>query len=190
MINNFLSSTKKQFEYYKLLGFKTMEQLSDEQLFQSPHPDGNSLATIVKHLAGNMLSRWTDFLTSDGEKEWRQRDDEFECNLSTRKEVYELWNKGWDCLFEALDSVHQENFNTTIYIRNMGHTITEAVHRQMGHYAYHVGQMVLLGKIFKADEWQSLSIPKGNSKDYNAEKFSKPKRNQHFTDDLIDGKTN
>jgi len=185
MINNFLSSSQKQFEYYRQLGLKTMEQLSEEELFIAPHEDGNSLATIVKHLSGNMLSRWTDFLNSDGEKEWRNRDGEFECILSERNEVYNLWDKGWDCLFDALDSIHENNFNNTIYIRNMGHTITEAVQRQLGHYSYHVGQMVLLGKIHKAENWQSLSIPKGNSKEYNNEKFSQPRRRQHFTDDLM-----
>lgn len=184
-VENYLSSVKRQFEYYKGLGNRSMAQVSDSDLFNSVSNESNSIAIIVKHLAGNMLSRWTDFWTTDGEKEWRNRDMEFELeDLSTRKELLEVWEKGWSCLFEAINSINEENFNTLVYIRNMGHTIPDAVNRQMCHYSYHVGQMVYVARMLAGSDWKSLSIPKGKSNDYNADKFSKEKRKEHFTDDL------
>ena len=185
MITEYLESTKKQFRYYKLLGDKTLEQLSDEELFWKFNQESNSIAALVKHLAGNMLSRWTDFLTSDGEKEWRDRDSEFDDDLKSRQEVLKKWNEGWKSLFDALNSVNEENFHTIVYIRNQGHTITEAINRQLSHYPYHVGQMVFIGKMVKNNQWQSLSIPRGQSGSYNDEKFSKPKKTEHFTDQYI-----
>ncbi|MGK0364364.1 MAG: putative pyridoxine 5'-phosphate oxidase superfamily flavin-nucleotide-binding protein [Saprospiraceae bacterium] len=177
--------TRKQFEYYKLLGNNTFSQLEEQDLFWQYNPESNSIAIIVKHLWGNMLSRWTDFLRSDGEKEWRDRDGEFEVTIKTKEELIKKWNEGWECLFIALDSVSAENAETTVYIRNMGHTITEAVNRQLAHYAYHVGQIVFIGRMIRGSEWQSLSIPKGDSKVYNADKFSQPKRKAHFTDEFL-----
>jgi hypothetical protein len=185
MENDYLSSARKQFEYYQMLGEKTMEQLSDEQLFHQFNEESNSIAMIVKHLWGNMLSRWTDFLTSDGEKPWREREAEFHNDITDRRELMEKWNAGWKCLFEALDSVNGENFNTTIYIRNQGHSVTEAINRQLAHYPYHIGQIVFIGKMLLNDQWKSLSIPKGKSKDYNVEKFSKEKSKTHFTDEFL-----
>lgn len=185
MEKNYLESARKQFEYYKMLGTKTMAQLPDEALFWQYNEDSNSVAIIVKHLWGNMLSRWTNFLTSDGEKEWRQREAEFEADIKTRGELMQKWEEGWACLFHALDSVNEENFDTTIYIRNMGHSIVEAVNRQMAHYAYHVGQIVFLGKMAQGEKWESLSIPRGKSAEYNASKFSQPKRQAHFTDEFL-----
>jgi len=182
---NFLESTTKQFEYYKMLGEKAMAQLNDEQLFDVPYEDGNSIAIIVNHLRGNMLSRWTDFLTSDGEKAWRERDAEFENAFKTRSDIDRAWNEGWIILFEALNSVNNDNFDTRVYIRNQGHSILEAVNRQLAHYAYHIGQMVLLARMFKGAEWQSLSIPKGESKTFNAQKFSQEKEDRHFTDEFL-----
>ncbi len=132
-----------------------------------------------------MMSRWTDFLTTDGEKDFRKRDEEFESDLKTRAEIIAKWEEGWACLFEALDSINEENFDTTIYIRNQGHSIPEAINRQMMHYAYHVGQMVYLGRMLRGDNWQSLSIPKGDSKVYNAEKFAQEKGKRHFTDEYL-----
>jgi len=176
MIIQYLESSKKQFDYYRSLGEKTFDQLSDEQLFWKYNEESNSIATIVKHLWGNMLSRWTDFLTTDGEKEWRQREAEFDNDITTREELRNKWNEGWNCLFNALNSVTEENFNTIIYIRNEGHTITEAINRQLAHYPYHVGQIVFIGKMLKADKWSSLSIPRGKTQEFNAEKFSKPKQ--------------
>ncbi len=183
MITNYLESAKKQFQYYKLLGERTMDQLTDDDLFWQYNPESNSIAIIVKHLWGNMLSRWTDFLTSDGEKEWRQREAEFDADIKTREELMEKWNAGWDCLFGALDELNEENFDTVIYIRNMGHTVTEAVNRQMAHYAYHIGQITYIGRMIKGADWQSLSIPRGGSATYNAAKFAKDKHREHFTDE-------
>lgn len=183
-MNAYLESARKQFEYYKQLGEKTFDQLSDEVLFWKYNPESNSIAIIVKHLWGNMLSRWTEFLTTDGEKEWRQRDAEFENDISTREEMMQKWNEGWACFFNALDDLHEKDLDRVIYIRNMGHTVMEAINRQLAHYPYHIGQIVFIGKMAQDEAWTSLSIPKGRSGNYNAEKFSKPKQRKHFTDDL------
>ncbi len=185
MAGSYLESTRKQFEYYKLLGDKTFAQLSDEQLYWQYNADSNSVAIIVKHLWGNMLSRWTDFLTTDGEKEWRNRDAEFETEDKTRAALLAKWNEGWSCLFNALNQLSEADLEKIIYIRNQGHTVMEAINRQLAHYPYHVGQIVFLGKMLCGEKWQSLSIPKGNSASYNAEKFSQEKSKQHFTDEYI-----
>jgi hypothetical protein len=184
MSRNFLESAKKQFKYYRILGDETISRINDESLFWQFNEESNSIAIIVNHLWGNMLSRWTDFLNSDGEKAWRQRDKEFEDIIRTREELLKKWNEGWDCLFEAMDSIDPNHLNTTVYIRNQGHTILEAINRQMGHYAYHVGQMVFIGKMVCGSAWKSLSIPKGGSAFYNADKFAQEKSTGHFTDDV------
>lgn len=186
MKKNYLKSIKKQFEYYKMLGERTFDQLEANDLFRQFSPESNSIAIIVNHLWGNMKSRWTDFLTTDGEKEWRNRDLEFESVIKTKDELLEKWNGGWECLFEALNSIDEDNFNDIIYIRNQGHTIVEAVNRQLGHYAYHVGQIVFIGRMIRGNEWKSLSIPKGKSADFNREKFSKAKHKAHFTDEFLE----
>jgi hypothetical protein len=186
MTSDYLESAKKQFEYYKMLGEKTFAQLSDEQLFLQINDESNSIAIIVKHLWGNMLSRWTDFLTADGEKEWRQRDAEFDNDIKSRSEMLAKWNEGWDCLFDALDSLTENDWTKVIYIRNQGHSVVEAINRQLAHYPYHIGQIVFLGKMLLEDKWSSLSIPKGASKEYNAGKFAQPRQKQHFTDEYID----
>ncbi len=186
MEENYLESVKKQFEYYKLLGERTFAQLKENELFRQFNPESNSIAIIVNHLWGNMKSRWTDFLTSDGEKEWRNRDLEFEPVIKTKTELLEKWNDGWACLFKALNSINADNFDTEIYIRNQGHSIVEAINRQLGHYAYHVGQIVLIGRVIKGAEWKSLSIPKGKSAEFNREKFSKAKHTAHFTDEFLE----
>jgi hypothetical protein len=185
--NSYLESVKKQFLYYKTLGEKAMDQLEPEQLFISINDDINSIATIVKHLSGNMLSRWTDFLTTDGEKEWRNRDSEFDSLFhgDDKDELLAAWNKGWDCFFEALKGLQAEQLSEIIYIRNEGHTVIEAINRQLAHYPYHVGQIVFYAKMLKNSEWTSLSIPKNKSNNYNSEKFSKEKSIQHFTDDEL-----
>lgn len=183
-MNDFLSSSKKQFEYYKQLGERTFEQLPEEKLFWKFNEESNSIATIVKHLHGNMMSRWTDFMTTDGEKEWRKRDEEFENDFTTKAEMLAKWEEGWQCLFNAIDPLTEADLAKEIYIRNMGHTVVEAINRQLAHYPYHIGQIVFIGKMVADQNWKSLSIPKGNSKEYNADKFSKPKRKEHFTDDL------
>jgi hypothetical protein len=184
MTANYLESVTKQLEYYKMLGEKTFGQLKDEQLFWQYNEECNSIATIVKHLWGNMLSRWTDFLTTDGEKEWRNRDAEFENDISDREQVLKLWNEGWNVCLTTLRSLKPEDLEKTIYIRNQGHTVIDAINRQLAHYPYHIGQIVHIGKMC-AEKWTSLSIPRGNSKEFNADKFSKPKHNEHFTDEFL-----
>jgi len=179
----FLNSVKKLFEYQKSLGEKTFGQLSEEDLFWHSNESSNSIAIIVNHLWGNMMSRWTNFLTSDGEKEWRNRDLEFESVIKTKEELTEKWNEGWNCLFTALDSISEDNFEKEVLIRNQSHSIIEAVHRQLSHYSYHVGQIVYIGKL-RAKEWDSLSIPKGKSAEFNHNKFKKGKHDGHFSDDI------
>lgn len=168
-----------------MLGEKAMHQLEPEQLFVSTNEDTNSIATIVKHLAGNMRSRWTDFLTTDGEKEWRQRDAEFENDLQTKEAVMQLWDQGWDCFLNALNSLAPNQLSEIIYIRNEGHTVVEAINRQLAHYPYHVGQIVFYAKQLKQSDWDSLSIARNASNSYNADKFSKDKSIKNFTDDEI-----
>ena len=185
MENNYLESAKKQFEYYKMLGDKTFAQLNEEQLFWQFNEESNSIAMIVKHLCGNMLSRFTDFLTSDGEKEWRNRDAEFENDIVDKTDLLAKWDEGWQCLFNATNALTEQDLSKEIYIRNQGHTVTEAINRQLAHYPYHVGQIVFLGKMLCNQNWQSLSIPKGSSKNFNAEKFAQPKHKQHFTDEFL-----
>ncbi|MBW2937688.1 DUF1572 domain-containing protein [Aureisphaera sp. CAU 1614] len=184
-VQNYLESVTKQFQYYKMLGDKTIAQLDEKDFFWQYNPESNSIAITVNHLWGNMLSRWTDFLTSDGEKEWRQRDLEFEAIIKTKIELLEKWEAGWQCLFEALATLNDTNFETIIYIRNQGHTVMEAINRQLAHYSYHVGQIVYVGRMIKGTDWQSLSIPKGASKAFNTEKFSQDRKRQHFTDEFL-----
>jgi uncharacterized damage-inducible protein DinB len=186
MPSDFLSSARKQFAYYQLLGEQAMAQLPDDKLFWQPNAASNSIATIVKHLWGNMLSRWTDFLTTDGEKPWRAREAEFDNDLTTRAEVLAKWQAGWQCLFAALDALTPADLDRTIYIRNQGHSVTEAINRQLAHYPYHVGQIVYLARLIADEAWQSLSIPRGNSAAYNAEKFARPPHQEHFTDEVLD----
>lgn len=183
--SNYLESVKKQFLYYKTIGEKAMEQLEPEQFFVSLNDDTNSIAMIVKHLSGNMLSRWTDFLNTDGEKAWRNRDEEFEESVMTKEELQAAWDKGWNCLLDTLNSLQPEQLSEIIYIRNEGHTVTEAINRQLAHYPYHVGQIVFYAKMLKKENWDSLSIPKNKSNAYNAEKFSKEKTIRNFTDEEL-----
>jgi hypothetical protein len=182
---NYLQSAKRQFELYKHLGDKAMAQLGDEALLWQSDPEMNSIAQIVKHLWGNMLSRWTDFLTTDGEKPWRRRDEEFEPEDLNRATIMERWEAGWACLFNALDSITDDDLERIIFIRNDGHTVLEAVNRQIAHYSYHVGQMVFIAKMIRKADWQTLSIARNKSKDYNAGKFAQGKERRSFTDDLI-----
>ncbi len=183
MNNETLNNTRKLFEYYKTLGEKAFIQIEDKALFHAPDSKSNSISVIVKHLHGNMLSRWTDFLTTDGEKEWRKRDDEFEDTLTSRDDVLKLWEAGWKCVFDALNSLTIEDLKTTVYIRNMGQSAEEAIMRQLAHYAYHVGQIVYLARLFNEGDWSSLSIPKNASGDFNKERFDRGKERKHFTED-------
>ena len=167
MPSEYLDSVIKRFLVYKALGDKTMEQLDEENLFWQYNDASNSIAIIVQHLWGNMLSRWTNFLTEDGEKEWRERDAEFEKVINTKEELIIKWDEGWDCLFAALKSLKDDDLNKTIFIRKEPLTVIDAINRQLAHYSYHVGQMVYIGKMQLNDRWISLSIPKGNSKEFN-----------------------
>lgn len=182
---NYLSSAIRQFNFYKQLGEKAMEQVDPEQLFWHPDPESNSMAIIVNHLAGNMLSRWTDFLTSDGEKSWRQRDTEFDEMLVDKEGLMKRWNEGWECLFNALNGLTDADLGKIVYIRNEGHTVLEAINRQIAHYPYHIGQMVYIAKMTAGSDWQSLSIPKGQSESYNNQKFAAEKKRGHFTDEFL-----
>lgn len=183
-MKSYKESIIKQFQYHKLLGDRTFEQLESKDIQWQYNSESNSISIIVKHIVGNMLSRWTNFLTEDGEKDWRQRDSEFEYAYFTKDDMINAWEKGWDCLFGAITPLQEDDFERLVYIRNQSHTVTEAINRQLAHYSYHVGQIVFLGKMIKGNEWRSLSIPKGDSSKYNKNKFSKDKERKHFTDDL------
>jgi hypothetical protein len=184
----YLKSAIRQFEMYKKLGESAMQQIPDDKLNWQANEDSNSVAVIVKHLWGNMLSRWTDFLTTDGEKPSRERDAEFENDLPTREAIMQKWNEGWQCLFNALNSITDEELERIIYIRNEGHSILEAINRQIAHYSYHVGQIVYIAKLMKSGEWHTLSIARNQSKQYNDKKFSEEKGTRHFTDEWLDKK--
>lgn len=183
--SNYLAATIKQFEYYKLLGEKAMQQVEEPQLFYTPDSLNNSIAILVNHLWGNMCSRWTDFRQSDGEKPWRNRDQEFEDIIQTAEELWQKWEEGWTVLFSALREIREEELAELVYIRQQGHTIVEAINRQLAHYAYHVGQIVLLAKLAQGTAWNTLSIAKGASKAYNEKKFQQDKHRGHFTDEFL-----
>mgnify|MGYP000905558079 FL=1 len=182
-MSQIIKNIQKEFYHYKALGDRTFEQLDVDQMNWKSSSESSSIGQIVKHMNGNMLSRWTDFLRSDGEKEWRKRDDEFIDTLKTKEAILNAWESGWCCLFDALDSLKEEDLTKEIFIRNMGQTVQAALHRQLAHYAYHVGQIVFIGKTVTNENWHSLSIPFGKSAAYNQGKFAKPKRTSHFTDD-------
>ncbi|MDQ3141486.1 MAG: DUF1572 domain-containing protein [Bacteroidota bacterium] len=162
MSSTFLQDIKWHFNYYKILGDKTLSRLTSEQMLWQYNEESNSIAIIVKHLWGNMLSRWTDFLSSDGEKLWRKRDKEFISEVLSKEELIQKWEDGWACLFTALDSLNDEDMTKEILIRNEHLSVMHAIHRQLAHYAYHTGQIVLLGKMICNEKWESLSIPKIN----------------------------
>lgn len=183
---NFLDATTKTFRLYEQVGRKTIDQLDDDQLAHAANDDTNSIAVIVQHLHGNMLSRFTDFLTSDGEKPWRTRDAEFEPSAATRAEILRQWEDGWRVLFDTLASLEADDVERVVYIRNEGHTVVEAMLRQLSHYAYHVGQMVQIGKELRGAAWQSLSIPRGESANYNEKAFSKEKTRRHFSEAFLE----
>ena len=158
-----LQSVLKEFRDYKILGDKTFAQLEEKDFHFQPNSECNSIATLIQHLHGNMLSRWTNFLTEDGEKEWRKRDDEFEVHSFSKEKLIQLWEEGWKLVFDTIGSLKEDDLNKTIYIRSKPHSVIAAINRQLTHYAGHVGQIILLGKIIKAADWQTLSIPKGQS---------------------------
>jgi Protein of unknown function (DUF1572) len=180
----FLESAVKLFRYYKNLGEGAITQLNDEEVLRQPNESSNSIALIVHHLSGNMLSRWTDLLTTDGEKAWRNRDAEFEEAYPDKAAMMNAWEAGWSCLLTTLESLQPEDLSKIIYIRNEGQSVLEAIQRQLAHYSSHVGQIIFQAKILKGNQFTSLSIPKGKSQDFNKEKFSHEKSHKHFTDGL------
>jgi hypothetical protein len=157
---------------YKTLADKGMAQISDEEFFRPPEPDSNSIAIIVKHVNGNLLSRWTDFLTTDGEKEWRDRDGEFEMDRMERIQLMQMWERSWHCLFSSLELLTANDLGKVVTIRTEPHSVLEAINRTMAHVSYHVGQIVFLAKMFKSGQWQTLTIAKRKSKEFN-EKMSR-----------------
>jgi uncharacterized damage-inducible protein DinB len=164
---SYLADSLDLFRYYKTLCERAMAQLTDEHLFEALDVEANSIAIVVKHLAGNMRSRWTDFLTSDGEKPDRNRDSEFEEPPATRDALLALWEAGWQHVFDALEPLSEEDLQRTVTIRGEAHSVMQAINRQMAHYSYHCGQIVLLAKHFRQDGWQSLSVPRRNSAEFN-----------------------
>lgn len=174
-MNNYITSIIKQFDYYKTAGDKTLQQLSFEEINWQSHDNSNSVSIIVKHMVGNMLSRWTNFLTEDGEKDWRQREQEFEATYTNKDQLIADWEKGWQCVYDAIKPLKNKDLERIVYIRNESHTVADAIFRQLGHYSYHIGQLAYIGVNIKNTDWQSLSIPKGQSVQFNSEKFSEPK---------------
>jgi len=165
--SSFASETKIAFLYNKDLAERAVAQLTDKQLHEALHPETNSFAVIMKHVAGNLLSRFTDFLTSDGEKPWRDRDDEFVDSYRTREELMAYWEKGWECVSHALDSLQPADIEAKITIRGEQLSVPLALGRSLSHCGYHVGQIVLISRILVGDAWKTLTIPRGGSKQHN-----------------------
>jgi len=180
----FLESAIKLFRYYKKLGEGAIAQLNDAEVLAQPNQASNSIALIVHHLSGNMLSRWTDFLKCDGEKPWRNREAEFEDSYPDKAAMMMAWNEGWNCLLTTLETLTPDDLSKIIYIRNEGQSVLEAIQRQLAHYPSHIGQILFQAKAIKGNDFNSLSIPKGNSDSFNKEKFSQEKSRKHFTDGL------
>jgi uncharacterized damage-inducible protein DinB len=164
---SYLQDSQDVFRYYKNLAERAMAQVTDEQFCAALDGEMNSIAVIVKHMAGNMRSRWTDFLTSDGEKPDRNRDAEFTEGHESRESMLSVWEEGWQCLFEALEPLSDEDLERTITIRGEAHSVMQAINRQIAHYSYHCGQIVFLAKHFQHARWQSLTVPRNQSAEFN-----------------------
>jgi hypothetical protein len=170
LAKHYLDDSISSFRAYKKLAEKALDQLSDDEFFITLDEEGNSIAVIMKHMAGNMFSRWTDFLTSDGEKPDRNRDMEFVIEPEAgKKDVFDYWQRGWQCVFDALEPLRAEDLGRKVLIRGEEHTVIQAINRQMMHYANHIGQIVFLAKHFRSTEWKSLSIPRKRSAEFNAD---------------------
>jgi hypothetical protein len=154
--------------YYKKLAERAIMQATDPQLYECLDEDANSIAIVMQHMAGNMKSRWTNFLSEDGEKPWRNRDSEFERPPATREALLQLWEEGWNCAFQALEPLTDVDLSRAVPIRGEAHSVMQAINRQIAHYAYHCGQIVLLAKHFQHAQWTSLTVPKGKSEEFNA----------------------
>jgi hypothetical protein len=169
LAQHYLTDALQTFRDYKKLAERAFAQISDEDFFRALDKESNSIAVNMKHMAGNMLSRWTDFLTTDGEKPERNRDIEFVMLPGTTKdEMISYWDQGWKCLFDAVEPLRPEDLLRTVRIRGEDHTVMQAINRQIAHYAYHAGQIVYLAKHFKSSDWQSLSVPRNKSAEFNA----------------------
>jgi len=164
---SYLEDSLSVFRHYKKLAERAMDQVTDEQLYATLDGEMNSIATVVKHLAGNMRSRWTDFLTTDGEKPDRGRDGEFVDPPATREALLATWEEGWTCAFGTLATLSEEDLGRTVKIRGEAHSVMQAINRQVAHSAHHIGQIVMLAKHFAHDRWQSLSVPRGMSAEFN-----------------------
>lgn len=175
-VTEFLSDIIEQYEKGKRLADRAIAQVSDDDLFRTLDSEANSVALLMKHMAGNMLSRWTDFLTSDGEKADRNRDTEFIItDENSREQLTAYWNSGWQVTLDALKALTIDDLSKTIYIRQEPHSVIRAINRQFGHYSYHIGQIVMLAKYFAGDKWESLSVPRGQSEEFNRMMLSKLK---------------
>jgi hypothetical protein len=164
---SYLEDSLALFRSYKQMAERAIAQVTDEQLATVPDSENNSIATTVKHIAGNQRSRWTDFLTSDGEKPDRNRDSEFMDPPETRGELMAMWDAGWQCLFSALEPLSEQDLGRTVMIRGEAHSVMQAINRQLAHYAYHCGQIVFLAKHFKQTGWKALTVPRGQSAEFN-----------------------
>jgi hypothetical protein len=163
----YLQSVIKRLQVYKELGDKTFAQLEEKDFHYQPNPESNSIGIIIRHISGNMISRFTNFLTEDGEKTWRNRDAEFEEQEYSKQQFIEIWEKGWAVLFESLGALSENDLTRIVYIRKEALPVVDAINRQLAHYPHHVGQIVYIGKLLKNDRWKSLSIPKGQSETIN-----------------------
>ena len=183
LAQHYIDDAITTFRGYKKLAEKALDQLRDEEYFVTIDEESNSVAVIMKHLAGNMLSRWTDFLTTDGEKPERNRDMEFVIEPQTSKsEVMTYWEKGWQRTFETLQALQPKDLLLTVMIRGQAHTVVQAINRQLAHYPYHIGQIVFLAKHFRSADWKSLSIPKNKSTQFNKYLEQTPERFEHRFD--------
>jgi len=166
-IENYKADALASFRNYKKMAERAIDQVSDDEFFRTIDAEANSIAVIVKHVAGNLHSRWQDFLTTDGEKPTRNRDTEFELTADTRESLKQFWEAGWETLFDNVEPLTADDFAKTVKIRGEPHTVVEAINRQLTHYSYHVGQIVLLAKHFRSADWKTLSVPKNRSAEFN-----------------------
>ena len=169
----FLQTAIRRMKYYRDLGEKALDQLTEEQFHYSPNAAVNCVGIIIQHISGNMLSRWTNFLTEDGEKKWRARDEEFENHQYSRSALMALWHQGWDQFISTLESLKKEDLKKTVYIRKEALTVVDAIIRQLAHYPYHIGQIMTMGKMVRGEDWQNLSIQKKGSEEYDSGSFLK-----------------
>jgi len=167
LATEFLDTVIRRVRTYKDLGDKTFAQLEDADFHYRPNEPSNSIAVIIQHMSGNMLSRWTNFLVEDGEKEWRKRDEEFGIFDHSKEKLLEMWQAGWSCYLDTLASLKEEDLLKTVYIRKEGLTVIDAINRQLAHYPYHIGQIVYIGRMIRDRDWKNLSIPPGQSAAYN-----------------------